>query len=143
MRGQILFGGKDVEQDTVQQVIVGSGIVFEQDIFELHDLHLYLVVPFAEDTDIVFGIFHPSQQVADVREDDLFFVRHVFMDLVNIIVEEFGDSESDVTRATGNCFRQFAADMRQPEVEEIIVCIMQIGDQRPERKAVVDLVDRA
>lgn len=63
MRSQILFGGKDIEQDTVQQVIVGAGIVFEQDVFELNDLHLYLVVSFAEDADIVFGIFHPSSRL--------------------------------------------------------------------------------
>ena len=58
MRRQILFGGKDVEQDTVQQVIVRSGIVFEQDIFKLYDFHLYLVVPFAENADIIFGVLH-------------------------------------------------------------------------------------
>ena len=58
MRGQILFGGKDVEQDTVQQVIVRPGIVFEQDIFKLYDFHLYLVVPFAENADIIFGVLH-------------------------------------------------------------------------------------
>ena len=73
-------------------------------------------MPLAKDTDIVFGIFHSVLQVAYIREDDLFFIRHMFMDLVDIVVEKFSDGEGDISRASGDRFRQFTADVRQPEV---------------------------
>ena len=62
------------------------------------------------------------------------------MYFINIIVEEFGDGEGNITRAADNRFRQFAADMREAEVQEIIVRIVQIGNQWTDREAVVDTV---
>ena len=71
---QVLLGSEDVEQDAVQQVASGTGVIFYQDILQFHDLHLYLVVTFAEDRYIVFRVFLPSQQATNIREDHFFFV---------------------------------------------------------------------
>ena len=54
MGRQVLFGRKDVEQDAVQQVASGPRIIFDQDVFQLDDLHLDLVVMFPEDRYVVF-----------------------------------------------------------------------------------------
>lgn len=55
---QVLFGCKNIKQDAVQQVASGARIIFDQDVFQLNDLHFDLVVMFPEDRDIVFRIFH-------------------------------------------------------------------------------------
>ena len=56
--GKVLFCREDVEQHAVQQVASGARIIFDEDILQFDNLHLYLVVPFAENTDIVFGVLH-------------------------------------------------------------------------------------
>ena len=47
--GKVLFRCEDVEQHAVQQVASGARIIFDEDILQFDNLHLYLVVPFAED----------------------------------------------------------------------------------------------
>lgn len=142
MGSQILFGREDVEQYAVQQVAAGPRIVFDQDVFQLDDLHLDLVMMFPEDRYIVFRIFHAFQQSPYIREYRLFLIRHVFVHLCRIFIKEFSDDERHIFRAAGNRFRQLAADMGQPEVQEIGVCIMQISDQSLDRQAFVNVCHR-
>ena len=41
--GKVLFCREDVEQHAVQQVASGARIIFDEDILQFDNLHLYLV----------------------------------------------------------------------------------------------------
>ena len=72
MRGKVLFCCENIEQDAVEQVTVRSRIILQDQVLQFRDFHLDLVMPFAEDGDVIFRGFLSFQQIADIREDYIF-----------------------------------------------------------------------
>ena len=139
MRGKVLFCCENIEQDAVEQVTVRSRIILQDQVLQFRDFHLDLVMPFAEDGDVIFRVFLSFQQIADIREDGFLFVRHMFVYLFGIFVEKAADHEGHIFRAAHDRLCQFVADMGKTEVQEIVVCIMQISDKRRDGDIFMDL----
>ena len=63
----------------------------------------------------------------------------MFVYLFGIFVEKAADHEGHIFRAAHDRLCQFVADMGKTEVQEIVVCIMQISDKRRDGDIFMDL----
>lgn len=143
MRGKVLFGCENIEQDTVEQVAVRSRIILQDQVLQFRDFHLDLVMPPTEDADIIFRIFLSFQQITDIGENCLLFVQHMLVHFFSIFVEEAADHEGHIFGAAHDRFCQLVADMGKTEVQEIVVCVMQVSDKRRDGDILMDLRNRS
>lgn len=134
MRGQIFLCREDIEQDAVQQVRTLAGVEADKDVFQLRNLHFDLVVMLSENRDIVLGVFLSVEQRLDVGEDRSFFVIHVLVNFHRVFIEIPANHEGDVLGTIAYRVYQLAADMGKPEIQEIVVGIMQVHDQSLDRE---------
>ena len=93
---------------------------------------------FAVVPDAKIGVELPGQEMVDVGEDTLVFILHVLAHLAHVFVVEFENEKCHfvLSRAVDG-FKEFATDVLKLEVEEKLVCRLEVVHHRDH----IDFVD--
>ena len=113
-----------------QVSLLGIGIILDDDVLQFRQLIVNMIVMADEHADVVVFVLLTVQKILYIGKDIHILVAHVLAHFLYIDIEELEDKESHfIVHGAIDGLQQFSSDGGKLKIEEIMVGVLQIGNE--------------